>query len=1109
MKKIRSNEIINYYYDFLLQSSLNSLTFNKKEGNFNKSLKDINYFLINYKSNDEKSYKENILYLFKHIKSLKNKKQYKLIFFPFVNEFIEISKNREDKIYSSPIYFIFDIDKNIKKIIVELKNIAIFHKEKYKNNLFENAQMFFNNYYASNRLYGINHTDLNNLKDELKDEEFKKKYPNNNFSYVEAVLRRYIEASNLHINADRFIDMVNKFNEALSEKINSHNFLNTLQNRNISSLIGLINIEKLIQEDKIIKGLLDCYNGTLKPYYKNINANDKLNKFLFMHPSKLIDYSNIKENETNTLILNEEKIKNLQLNHLGSFSSHFALTKSQRLSLCATLSPLEIIPVNGPPGTGKTALLRAIFADYIVKTALNALKNYEESKEDIYSLINTGKPILGTSSVRQAINNIIEGISSGFKEAKGLNNTLFKRWLLLKDFETENEKIDLVKENCVVPQIRNSENKYKDNILFTNLSVIFEYIQKLDYLDLEKEFLRNISDYLNKNMSSLKESLKYLRQKLNEKIEIINQKITKQSNFETYESLDVNERFEMFFIALHILELLFIENIKRLNRKNIDGKCPLCGGAIKNEDNFFKCENCNFKIYKNGKFKEICIENIEDLNDLLNNELSQNGKTYGLKYFEEGYEIIECKNNFSSSVNDIFLITPVFPMLTVTMHSLFGAFKCKVDGEYVLIKDFFDLVLSDESGMILVPVALPSIYIAKKMVIVGDEKQIEPVYPFDEIVDKSIIYNINKDIDYDFFKRYSAIYTNFLKKANDSTKIKTSIDDYNLWLQEHFRCKDEIIDYCNEIVYKGILIPKVRSINSKLFLDDTKYNSIYIYNVDSTVKNNSSYEEAEEIAKFLEKNIKNLTDLYNKQKNKNIRYDEFYTEIGIVTPFNNQKRLIKKVLKKINKYNFDKILIGTVHAFQGSEREIIIFSPVIDKNYLGTHFTNHDNGNMMNVAVSRAKSAFWIFGNKDGMKNAGEYTKKLVEYIEENFESHIKCPKCGGNIIEDEKVFKCENYYWDFKTKKIQGCDFVIWKNNKITDSIWSKKEIEIFLKNKNIEINNIKYKLDEKNKYFISKNIDMKICPECGNKLVLRNGKNGKFLGCSNFPKCRYTKNY
>lgn len=31
-------------------------------------------------------------------------------------------------------------------------------------------------------------------------------------------------------------------------------------------------------------------------------------------------------------------------------------------------------------------------------------------------------------------------------------------------------------------------------------------------------------------------------------------------------------------------------------------------------------------------------------------------------------------------------------------------------------------------------------------------------------------------------------------------------------------------------------------------------------------------------------------------------------------------------------------------------------------------------------------------------------------------------------------------------------------------------------------------------------------VCPRCGSNLVERNGKRGKFMGCSGFPKCRYT---
>jgi len=37
--------------------------------------------------------------------------------------------------------------------------------------------------------------------------------------------------------------------------------------------------------------------------------------------------------------------------------------------------------------------------------------------------------------------------------------------------------------------------------------------------------------------------------------------------------------------------------------------------------------------------------------------------------------------------------------------------------------------------------------------------------------------------------------------------------------------------------------------------------------------------------------------------------------------------------------------------------------------------------------------------------------------------------------------------------------------------------------------------------------NVEHSICPRCGGKLVLRNGKYGEFWGCSNYPKCRFIK--
>ena len=63
------------------------------------------------------------------------------------------------------------------------------------------------------------------------------------------------------------------------------------------------------------------------------------------------------------------------------------------------------------------------------------------------------------------------------------------------------------------------------------------------------------------------------------------------------------------------------------------------------------------------------------------------------------------------------------------------------------------------------------------------------------------------------------------------------------------------------------------------------------------------------------------------------------------------------------------------------------------------------------------------------------------------------------------------------------------------------------------------KFKIDDKkgkkehekyvkrNIYERAKNIKELICPNCKGKLVVRKGKYGKFYGCSNFPKCKFSK--
>lgn len=50
----------------------------------------------------------------------------------------------------------------------------------------------------------------------------------------------------------------------------------------------------------------------------------------------------------------------------------------------------------------------------------------------------------------------------------------------------------------------------------------------------------------------------------------------------------------------------------------------------------------------------------------------------------------------------------------------------------------------------------------------------------------------------------------------------------------------------------------------------------------------------------------------------------------------------------------------------------------------------------------------------------------------------------------------------------------------------------------------NISKREHVENIYKMQQQIQQGICPRCGGKLVLRNGKNGQFYGCSNFPDCK-----
>lgn len=268
----------------------------------------------------------------------------------------------------------------------------------------------------------------------------------------------------------------------------------------------------------------------------------------------------------------------------------------------------------------------------------------------------------------------------------------------------------------------------------------------------------------------------------------------------------------------------------------------------------------------------------------------------------------------------------------------------------------FDFVMMDEAGQCNVANALIPICRGKRVVLIGDPQQLRPVIVLDENRNKLLMkkYNISKEYNY----TSNSIYTTY-----------TSVDVTNneALLSYHYRCNDKIIGFSNKKYYKGKLKLRSKSMEAKpLEFVNTE---IADKNVPSNEKNVSDI-EAKHICEYIKNNP-------NKK-------------IGIITPFVKQKDCIEYYLKQ---YKINDVSVGTVHAFQGDQKDVIIFSTAVTKN---THAATYNwlkcNKELINVAVSRAKDKFIILGNKTAINNLSKEKddlKELFEYVEKEGESKV------------------------------------------------------------------------------------------------------------------------
>jgi len=369
------------------------------------------------------------------------------------------------------------------------------------------------------------------------------------------------------------------------------------------------------------------------------------------------------------------------------------------------------------------------------------------------------------------------------------------------------------------------------------------------------------------------------------------------------------------------------------------------------------------------------------------------------------------KKNLMNSWRSRMMLTPC---AVSTFHSLPNVMKAYAQGDDgARVDDYaingIDLLIVDEAGQSSPEVSMPSIALAKKALIVGDTLQIEPVWNINTSIDIGNLRQLN------LLKSHSdhnESYEDFLDSGLSSTNgsmmlIAQKATHYHantnlsrgLYLYEHRRCKDDIIQYCNDLCYDGVLIPKRGN------APDRPYPAMGYLHVpgvcESRGGSNINIIEAQVIAEWIKHQENILIEHYE---------CEIQKAIAVITPFAAQAKVIKQALMHAGIKN--PIVVGTVHALQGAECPVIIFSPAYSKHKTGSFIDRRPN--MLNVAVSRAKDSFLVFGDMDVFgQSSNSPSGKLARFISKNDLSIDGLPESVIRAMSVEQV-ESSNILVDF-----------------------------------------------------------------------------------------------
>lgn len=308
----------------------------------------------------------------------------------------------------------------------------------------------------------------------------------------------------------------------------------------------------------------------------------------------------------------------------------------------------------------------------------------------------------------------------------------------------------------------------------------------------------------------------------------------------------------------------------------------------------------------------------------------------------------------------------LFPRLTGVLPA-WAVTNLSARGRLPLQPGFFDLLIIDEASQCDIASVLPLLYRCKRAAIIGDPKQLRHITQLALRVNQELM--AEHDVS-SLGERWSYTSNSLFDLAASLTQSGDVIS-----LRDHHRSRSEIIEFSNEHFYEGRL--RVATRESELRVPAGSPAVRWVSVAGTVVRPSGggavNRDEAQRVVRELERLLVDQ------------RYDG---TVGVVSPFRAQANMIRDLVNQherlVASLGRADLLIETVYRFQGDERDVMLFSPVVSR---GTPSTAEGflrgNPNTFNVAITRARAALIVVGDHAACAGCSvEHLAAFARYVQ-------------------------------------------------------------------------------------------------------------------------------